>query len=478
MAVAPVLVLLISQACAVTGGSISYRVGDGDSNVVDDAVDDSDVAGDSADNSDAAGGDVGDPNAGDPNVIDTNPLGNIFYVSPTGDDDRNSGSKALPFSGIEKAMTVVGPGDLIYLRGGTHLLTSTTWIGLRIDGPDGEPEKPIMLWAYPGETPVFKPLYPNTTNVGIRLLADYWHVKGLVVTGVQQRMTSTTEASFNIGFSAHNTNHSIFEQIESHHNGGIGFYLGGNSTDNLVLNGDFHHNADPLTVGYAYGNADGMHIRIEYPNTENTVRGCRSWNNSDDGYDTWYTSGVVRIERSWAFWNGFREKTTGILGDGNGFKLGPYTNREQAPDLTVPLRVVTRSIAFQNKANGFDRNGGEMMMYIYNNTAYENLRGFFFNFSIPFLIRNNAALGNTLPKGIDAVADDTFNTWNEGFSISADDFMSLDPSEMSGPRSENGDLPDTNFLRLKPDSLLVNAGTDVGLSYQGEAPDIGARETN
>ena len=59
----------------------------------------------------------------------------------------------------------------------------------------------------------------------------------------------------------------IFENINTHDNGGIGFYLGGNSTDNLLLNIDSHHNADPYTTSDPYGAADGFHVRVEYPNT-------------------------------------------------------------------------------------------------------------------------------------------------------------------------------------------------------------------
>ena len=43
-------------------------------------------------------------------------------------------------------------------------------------------------------------------------------------------------------------------------------------------------------------------------------------------------------------------------------------------------------------------------------------------------------------------------------------------------RQSNGELPITNLLRLVNGSDLINAGVDVGIPYNGTAPDIGAYE--
>ncbi len=44
-------------------------------------------------------------------------------------------------------------------------------------------------------------------------------------------------------------------------------------------------------------------------------------------------------------------------------------------------------------------------------------------------------------------------------------------------RKPDGSLPDIDFLNLKPQSKLVDAGIDVGLDYYGIRPDIGAIES-
>ena len=47
---------------------------------------------------------------------------------------------------------------------------------------------------------------------------------------------------------------------------------------------------------------------------------------------------------------------------------------------------------------------------------------------------------------------------------------------MSGPRGTDGSLPATNFMKLVSGSDLIDKGIDVGLPYNGSAPDLGAFE--
>ena len=57
-------------------------------------------------------------------------------------------------------------------------------------------------------------------------------------------------------------------------------------------------------------------------------KGCRSWNNSDDGYDLWGTEVSVLIDSCWAFYNGYdpdNDPDT-FYGNGVGFKLGRITS--------------------------------------------------------------------------------------------------------------------------------------------------------
>jgi hypothetical protein len=48
----------------------------------------------------------------------------------------------------------------------------------------------------------------------------------------------------------------------------------------------------------------------------------------------------------------------------------------------------------------------------------------------------------------------------------------------SSPRQADGSLPEIEFLHLASGSDLIDAGVDVGLPFNGKAPDLGAFESN
>jgi hypothetical protein len=62
---------------------------------------------------------------------------------------------------------------------------------------------------------------------------------------------------------------------------------------------------------------------------------------------------------------------------------------------------------------------------------------------------------------------------NAAYTLSADDFVSLDTAQMRWPRKTDGSLPDIDFLKLNSNSDLINGGIDVGLAFYGPAPDLG-----
>ena len=61
-------------------------------------------------------------------------------------------------------------------------------------------------------------------------------------------------------------------------------------------------------------------------------------------------------------------------------------------------------------------------------------------------------------------------------TVNAADFQSLDASQMTLPRKADGSLPDITFMHLTSGSDLIDAGLNVGLPYNGAAPDLGAFE--
>jgi hypothetical protein len=304
---------------------------------------------------------------------------------------------------------------------------------------------------------------------------DYWHFKGFTVRYAPDNGIYV------------NSSYNIFEQIIMHHNADSGITLYANASAspayNQVINCDSYLNYDPCTHGenadgFAAKGGDGYNL-----GSGNVFKGCRSWNNSDDGFDLWYAGNTVTIENCWAFRNGVNVwGDTSFQGDGQGIKLGQGTG----------AHVVIRCMSYNNQHHGFDRNSNTTGTTLYNCTGVNNLeKNFYFNLSSSaFVIRNSIShLGtNTIAANV----DDTYNTWNSGFSVSDADFASLDPNMdpivdpneynnedaigIDRPRGPDGKLPKLRFLRLVPDSLLIDAGIDVNEPFYGDAPDLGAFE--
>jgi len=92
--------------------------------------------------------------------------------------------------------------------------------------------------------------------------------------------------------------------------------------------------------------------------------------------------------------------------------------------------------------------------------------------------KNNISYQGLSSNSIRAVATQTTNSWQSPFVVDASDFVSLDTSVLRGPRNANGSLPSINFMKLAQGSDMINGGTNVGLPYNGSAPDLGYDESN
>ncbi|HBE43318.1 MAG TPA: hypothetical protein DDW27_19380, partial [Bacteroidales bacterium] len=400
----------------------------------------------------------------------TGASGSVYYLSPQGDDLKGNGSKNYPWFTLEKAWKAVSAGDTIYLRGGTYSFTTTQ----DLTGKDGSPGKLIKIWAYPGEKPVITKGsvfdMQNQSNL-IYFDADYLHLKGLEISNFAQKPGIRANSAL-FGF----TSNSIFENLNYHHNG-LGMVIRGKSTNNLILNCDFHNNYDPYNTS-PYCHADGLNIAWIPEGTINTVKGCRFYRNGDDGLDLWNNEGVVVIEGCWAWQNGYREDGFTTGGDGAGFKLGAT----ETANYSVYKRILTNNLSVSNRNFGITQNAATCKMFICNNTLYDNKqKGIYFSASwgdAQHMIRNNisyknmtdAAIGIKLP-----IVD--HNSWQPGFTVTNQDFKSVDPTQLVRPRKSDGSLPDIDFMHLATGSDLIDTGIDVGRPYLGKAPDLGAFET-
>jgi hypothetical protein len=395
-----------------------------------------------------------------------------YYVAPNG-SDAAIGDITHPFATLTKAWTVVAAGNTIYLRGGTYAFSKQQ----KLTGKNGSAGNLIKVWAYPGEIPKLTRGSGYTTNQGLFFSGNYVHFKGLEITGYAQVSSGVCA-----GFRIENSSHNIFELLNIHHNG-KGMEIAGEGsaahvTDNLLLNCDAHHNSDPLS---SYGNGDGFSVAwVAHSEDVNTIRGCRAWWNSDDGYDLYQNEGMVVIENSQAFYNGYKPDTFTLAGDGNGFKFGNTTLNQGS---TIK-RKVTNCLSYKNSMFGFHDNEAICNIELDNNTAYQNGRaggwsgGFHFaRAGIAYVIKNNISYGN-LPRNteIGVTTNVNHNSWNGGVTVTNADFVSISSTGIDNPRQSNGSFPALTFLHLMNGSDLVNSGVNIKIPFNGTAPDMGAYE--
>lgn len=406
---------------------------------------------------------------------------NEYYLSPNGNDVSGKGTQKSPWHSLNRAWREVTPGDIIYLEGGTYLYKTRQSLYRK----NGKPGSLITIKALPGEHPIIAPHPDFSDTRGIDIHGDYLHFKGLEITGFVQRSAN----ALYYGIVAENSSHLIFDQIKVHDNG-FGLSIGSNSGDNLIVNSDFYRNADPLSSfgnNKPWGGADGITIRSSDSSRTNTIRGCRMWWNSDDGVDLFENQGTIVIEHCWSFWNGYQPGTYAPAGDGDGYKLG-ITATDQSNHVRRLLRY---NLSFENRARGFDQNNARCITLLYNNTSYHNAnrgkaaRSFdFWNGEAATIAKNNIDYHPSMPVAFNDQAIVSHNTFqkdgsdNTRYSLTREDFQSIDPKGVDGPRQKDGSLPDLKFLKLKKGSDLIDTGTDIGLPYKGKAPDLGAYESD
>jgi hypothetical protein len=452
-----------------------------------------------------------------------------YYVAPAG-LDTNSGTIQQPFLTIQRAQTAVSAGDTVYIRGGTYMMQNSQIAGYSnpyayvtlLNKSGSATAGRINYWAYPGERPVFNyaNVNPNvnvsngtvTFNAPFRISAfevtgSYLHLRGLEVVGVRVPLVANNVNTQSICFSQSGQfGNNIYEGLSMHDGQAIGFYLL-RGPNNLILNCDAYRNNDNVNTSNTTGTANGGNVDGfgNHPNnasyTGNVFRGCRAWQNSDDGYDCISAFAPTVFENCWAFYNGYTQNFAS-RGDGNGFKAGGYGSAALTSiPTTVPRNIIRFCVAVRNRSNGFYSNHHLSGSDWYNNTAYQNAVSYDmlnrrgrttadYLVDVPgygHVLRNNISL---LPRSTNAATRDLnnydatpganttdHNTFlNPAVTVDASDFVSLDTTLLRAPRQADGSLPVVATLRLAPGSDLIDAGIDVGFPYSGPAPDLGAFE--
>jgi hypothetical protein len=393
-----------------------------------------------------------------------------WFVSPTG-NDANPGTIAAPFATLNKAIAVVQPGNIIYMRGGIYLPNAT----IRITN-SGTAGSRIQLLAYPGETPYLnftnQPYADANRGILFPTNANYWTVKGLEI-GYAGDNGIKVEGS-----------HHRFEQCVFHNNGDTGLQIGfGHTNVNPggqfaayieVVNCDSYLNYDPNSSG---GDADGFAAKM-HCGQGIVFTGCRAWENSDDGWDLFETDYSVVISNCWTW-----KSASFGQGNGNGFKLGGNGDGGDS----VGTHYAYNCVAFAHKVNGFTQNSHKDGNVVINSLSFSNGASgynYFFEGSLNSgkqnVFQNNVGIRRNPASTSNNFIEDNApleqnNTWNLSVTPNAADYVSLLEAAAKAPRQADGSLP-TGFARLVSGSDLIDQGVNVGQPFNGSAPDLGPYE--
>jgi hypothetical protein len=379
---------------------------------------------------------------------------NAIYAAPNGSASA-AGTIDNPTT-LAAAVTKVTAGGTIYLRGGKYPLTSMISLS-----KSGSSSSPINLRAYPldAERPVLDFTNEASGSRGLSLSGSYWHLYGIDVYNAGDNCLYVSGSNNAVEF-------MTFSECED-----SGLQLGGGAANNVITNCDSYFNADA-----SQGNADGFAAKLDV-GSGNKFVGCRAWNNSDDGWDG-YLRGADNVstsyENCWAIDNGKLKNGSNGTGDGNGFKTGGSDDKLLRHNATY-----ARCISAGNVHDGFDHNSNRGSVTIRNCAAHNNGNNINFsttNIAASLTIKNTISFGNNGTLNA-TTTDITNNSWQNGLSATSADFASVDITLLKSARKSDGSLPDIDYFKLVPGSDLRNAGIDVGLPYNGSAPDVGPFES-
>lgn len=395
-------------------------------------------------------------------VMGTSVRAATYWAAPTG-KSANAGTAAAPFdlvSGIKKLVA----GDSLLLEKGTYAIPYAAGAkNSLVCAVKATQSAPIVVRCPTGRA-VFDFGFPENTYVqdsyGIYLTGSWWTFERIDVTRAGYQGTYVTG------------DHNTFDNCRFHDNRNSGVEVNKGGSNTLLRNVDSYDNYDPKKAGSM---ADGFAIK-QAMGPGNKLVGCRAWGNSDDAYDTYDSPEAVVLDSCWAATSGWyhgdpKDARSNSTMNGNGFKVGGLSQ--------VQRNILRHCVAFGNKARGFDQNSNTGGVTLINCTSFKNgTQNYSFAATLAAgeknVFTNNISLS---PGSADQItnATSTTNSWN-GLAVAASDFQSTDVALALPARNDDGSTPSTAFLRLKPGSKLIDAGTKTGAPFAGAAPDLGAFE--
>ena len=445
---------------------------------------------------------------------------NDIHVATTG-SDNNPGTEESPLLTIHKAVELVKAGDRILIHEGTYYIDER----IKIPELPTTPDLRCEMRAWPDDAagkviidgsnmkPASEIAFKQSRCIYVNHLANYWTFYGLTLQNAKDNGMKI-EGSYNVvercvfrwnndtGLQIGMFKDFSIEETKSFPISGQPEFNPGYTycRYNKVINCDSYENDDAVTYSGTddHGDADGFACKL-FPGPGTEFHGCRAWTNSDDNWDLYMVYHPVVIDHCWA-WHAGYQKNGSEGKNGNGFKLGGGGSAGGAAfDQSTGAHVVTNCVAFENLHKGFDQNNAYEGMYIFNCVAWGNE----YNYRFPTVfkygmmdIHNCIGWGATAQKsGVnvgnheflspdkegyqDPTEGTTYNSWTtidgcnpikEGYKegktqiVTKDhsgEFLSLSVADFMAPREADGSLPDNNFARLKPGSIMKDMGMPV-----------------
>lgn len=269
--------------------------------------------------------------------------------------NSGKGTKGNPID-IYNAVAYAKAGQKILLLAGDYKVANNLLIPFGIDGTS---EKPIYMMPEQAGTRVVLD-FAGTTGEGITLCGNYWYIQNIDVTNSANGKDGIHVAG----------SYNVLDSVNTYNNGNTGIQISRFSNVqaksdwpayNTIKNCTSHNNADA-----GYEDADGFAAKLTI-GKGNVFVGCIAHNNADDGWDLFAkveTGNIpaVVIMNCVAYANGYLEDGTDA-GNGNGFKMGGSS--------LAGGHVLLNSVAFENKAKGFDSNSCPDNVVV-SSTSYNN----------------------------------------------------------------------------------------------------------
>lgn len=387
----------------------------------------------------------------------------VRYASPSGRDAEGL-SPDSPGS-LRSMVDLLEPGDMLRLMDGQYDQTETLVVNKR-----GSSDLWVTICAAEGAKPVIDFRWqPNGTN-GIKVSGQYIRISDLTIRYAGKK-----------GIWLENASYCRLERLDVYGccDSGIQLRKGGY---NVVVNCDSHDNFDYQAGG---GNADGFADKMgsaAFPG--NTYIGCRAWNNSDDGWDSFQrqTDGAPTVYQYCVTYNNGpaefdltqHPRANGIdrelpcmqgkdmahfpnTGNPNGFKLGGQGKEEKASGrYTRHNTELTNCLAVGHRSKGFDQNNNAGRMKISHCLAFYNEINYGFGNPYPCTLDISCCIslepvsGQHLLTSSYSTVTQQGNSWNRGHQLDTSILDGIDiVSLLLNPRQPDGSLPEQLMNILK-----------------------------